>query len=77
MKMKQIFSLLLCVLLILSVGITGFAAAEEKIDGSNWMSAVDGERKITALSIPGTHDSATVNADANAVSKTQSLTVTE
>lgn len=30
------------------------------------MSAVDGTRKITSLTVPGTHDSATVNADANA-----------
>lgn len=34
-------------------------------------------QKITSLTIPGTHDSATMNADANAVSRTQSLTVAE
>ncbi|MGN1194936.1 MAG: phosphatidylinositol-specific phospholipase C domain-containing protein [Acutalibacteraceae bacterium] len=77
MKQKRLISLILTVLLVFSIGVTGLAAAEEQIDGSNWMSAIDGEKKITAITIPGTHDSATVNADANAVSRTQSLTIAE
>ena len=77
MKTNRIISLVLAVLLIFSLGITGFATdSESKVCGSNWMSAVDGKKRITALTVPGTHDSATANADLNAVSKTQSLSIT-
>lgn len=76
MKTKRVICVVLAVLLIFSVSVTGFAAQETKISGSNWMSAISGETKITAINIPGTHDSATANADANAVSKTQSLSIT-
>ena len=75
MKTKRVVSIILAALLIISVGITGFAANDEAIDGSNWMSAIDGEKRITAINIPGTHDSATVNADTNTVSRTQSLSI--
>lgn len=34
------------------------AATLSKIDGSNWMSKLDDDELVSALSIPGTHDSA-------------------
>ncbi len=47
------------------------------INGSNWMSAIDGNTPITALNIPGTHDSATKYCDFSLFSQTQSLTIEE
>lgn len=76
MKAKRIISIVLTALIIFSVAVTAFAAEEAAVSGSNWMSAIDGEKKITAITVPGTHDSATANADFNSASRTQSLSVT-
>lgn len=48
-----------------------------KINGSDWMSAIDGAIPITALNIPGTHDSATKYCIFSLFSQTQSLTIEE
>lgn len=47
------------------------------INGSNWMSAIDGATSITALNVPGTHDSATKYCAFSLFSQTQSLTIEE
>ena len=47
------------------------------VNGSNWMSALDGAIPITALNIPGTHDSVTKYCTFSLFSQTQSLTVEE
>lgn len=41
----------------------------------NWMKNISDDKKITAINIPGTHDSACCNIDFAFISKTQSLTV--
>lgn len=50
---------------------------KEIINGSNWMSATDGTIPITALNIPGTHDSSTKYCIFSLFSQTQSLTIEE
>lgn len=47
------------------------------INGSNWMSAINGSTPITALNIPGTHDSTTKFCAFSLFSQTQSLTIEE
>lgn len=42
---KKTLSLLLAIVLIFSFAGTAFAYDQQKIDGSNWMSAVDGSKK--------------------------------
>lgn len=74
---KKPLSLLLAIVLIFSFAGTAFSYDQQKFDGSNWMSAVDGSKKITQINMPATHDSATRNVDAALTSKTQKLAITE
>ncbi|MCM1364251.1 MAG: phosphatidylinositol-specific phospholipase C domain-containing protein [Faecalibacterium sp.] len=74
MSIKKILSVLLTVLLICSLTITAFAA-DQQVGGANWMSTVDGNKKITSINIPGTHDSATRNNSIALISTTQNLSI--
>ncbi len=49
----------------------------DNINGSNWMSFVDGRTPITALNIPATHDSATQFCSFSLFSRTQTLSIGE
>lgn len=72
-KLSAVF--LVMVILLISV-IPAFAADNE-INGKNWMSNLDGSKKITEINIPGTHDSCTQNIILSPVLKTQSHSVYE
>ena len=78
-KLKKIISLILAAVIMISFGVTAFAQTNEtNINGSNWMSALNGENPVTAINMPGTHDSASKNAlPFNAVTSTQNKTILE
>lgn len=42
---------------VVEQSITGSAPDFSKLNGTNWMSGVDGQRKLSDINIPGTHDS--------------------
>lgn len=71
-------SLILCFLLILSL-IPAPAMAAEPMTGCNWMSYVDDEASLTALNIPGSHDSgaAFVCCVLKPLAQTQKLSIRE
>lgn len=46
-------------------------------EGTNWMSFIQGERKLSALSIPGTHDAGARYEPVSGTAKTQNLTIAE
>lgn len=75
----KIFALVLTIIftvsLLFSFSVGTFAANE--VTGNNWMSAVDGSLRITALNIPGSHASATQNVSSSVVSRTQSLSIVQ
>jgi len=45
--------------------------------GSNWMGAIDGNKSLTQLSIPGTHDSGARYEPVSGTAKCQNLTIAE
>ena len=53
------------------------AATEHGVGGNGWMRKIDGETPITAINIPGTHDSATEYVSFAFVSRTQALSIAE
>ena len=57
--------------------ISNFSASAAEVGGSSWMSRIGGETPITAINIPGTHDSATKYVSFAFASKTQSLSIAE
>ena len=77
--MKKIISLIIAAVMMISFGVTAFAQTNEtNINGSNWMSALNGEELVTAINMPGTHDSASKNAlPFNVVTSTQNKTIIE
>lgn len=73
--MKKTLALILA-LLILSFSVLTVSAAENSgINGSNWQSAVDGSLPVTAINMPGTHDSAARYLYFSSRARTQSLSV--
>lgn len=53
-------ALALCMVLSACLGISSVQiAAEEDISSSDWMKYVDGDTKLSSVSVPGTHDSCT------------------
>ncbi|MGJ1269768.1 phosphatidylinositol-specific phospholipase C [Sphingobacterium spiritivorum] len=46
-------------------------------EGTNWMSFIQGERKLSSLSIPGTHDAGARYEPVSGTAKTQNLTIAE
>lgn len=72
-KTKKLLGLILAAVMLMSLCVCAFASAD--VTGANWMSAVSDNTKITALNIPGTHDSATQNIFFSAIAKTQDLSI--
>ncbi|MGN1419797.1 MAG: phosphatidylinositol-specific phospholipase C domain-containing protein [Acutalibacteraceae bacterium] len=72
---KKILSFILSAMMIFSLAAVCFAADEQSVTGSNWMSTLEDSRPITAINMPGTHDSATQNVNFSAFARTQSLSV--
>ncbi len=77
---KKILSILLALVMAIAIAPVAVFAEDEvsgcsEIDGSNWMSAVDGSSLITAVNIPGTHDSATAYCTFSLISQTQFLNI--
>ncbi|MGN0468434.1 MAG: phosphatidylinositol-specific phospholipase C domain-containing protein [Acutalibacteraceae bacterium] len=72
---KKTLSFILSVIMVFSLAAVCFAADEQSITGSNWMSTLDDSRLITAINMPGTHDSATQNVNFSAFARTQSLSI--
>lgn len=72
--MKKTLAVILA-LLILSFSVLTFSAENGGINGSNWQSAVDGSLPITAINMPGTHDSAARYLYFSTRARTQSLSV--
>ncbi len=73
--MKKTLAIILA-LLILSFSVLTVSAVENGgINGSNWQSAVDGSLPITAINMPGTHDSAARYLYFSTRARTQSLSV--
>ena len=52
-------------------------ATEYGVGGNGWMSRIGGETPITAINIPGTHDSATEYVSYAFISRTQTLSIAE
>lgn len=70
---KKLLGAALAAIMLMLLCTGAFASSD--ITGANWMSAVSDDTKITALNIPGTHDSATQNASFSAISQTQDLSI--
>lgn len=49
----------------------------DKINGANWMSGLCSDLPITAINMPGTHDSATKYVRFKPICNTQNLTIEE
>ena len=49
----------------------------DKINGANWMSGLCSDLPITAVNMPGTHDSATKYVRFKPICNTQNLTIEE
>ena len=50
---------------------------KDKINGANWMSSLCSDLPITAINMPGTHDSATKYVRFKPICNTQNLTIEE
>lgn len=78
--MKKLFVRALSLVIILTLLISCFsvsAFASKGVSPNNWMSAVKSSTPITAINIPGTHDTATQYVTASYFSQTQSLSIKE
>lgn len=71
-KLLRFVSLALASFVLGGISTCAFAEeSESEIDGSNWMSAIKPEVPITAINMPGTHDSSTKYVDISPIFKTQ------
>lgn len=75
-SIKKLSAVLLSVAILLISVIPAFAADSE-ISGKNWMGNLSDSKKITEITVPGTHDSCTKYVDFSFISKTQSLSIYE
>lgn len=86
--MKAIFPYILLLSVVItscnSLGIGGLAANQELVpvrqeaaQGTNWMKSIPGERKLSTLSIPGTHGSGGRFEPLLGTAKTQNLSIAE
>lgn len=74
--MKKITAIFLTLVFVFLLAFSA-TAENDVVDGSNWMSAVDGSVPITAISMPGTHDSATQYASMSIIARTQTMSIIE
>lgn len=72
--MKKTLAILLA-LIVLSLSAVSVAAATDGINGANWLSALDDSLPITAINMPGTHDSAARYVNFSSLARTQSLSI--
>ena len=76
MKNKLITTI--CILVALTLSILAFAPFDcGKLDGSNWMSQLNGDLELNQVSIPGSHDSGATHSIGDVAGKCQSLSVGE
>lgn len=80
--MKKMIKVLLPIILIVAVAVGVVLmplGKSEKITDTvdNWMSNISDDTPLSAINIPGTHDSATKFVMASAISRTQNLSVYE
>ena len=73
--LRKIISIMMAVIMVVMVG--AILVSAEGITADAWMSAISDETMITAINIPGTHDSAARYVTTAAVAQTQSLTIVE
>jgi hypothetical protein len=77
-KLLRFVSLALASFVLGGISTCAFAEeSESEIDGSNWMSAIKPDVPITAVNMPGTHDSSTKYVDISPIFKTQDGSVSE
>lgn len=77
-KILKIVSIVLVSLMLAGIGSFAFAdEAGSGINGSNWMSSIRSDVPITAINMPGTHDSATKYVNFSLISKTQDGSIAE
>lgn len=77
-KLLRFVSLALASFVLGGISTCAFAEeSESEIDGSNWMSAIKPDVPITAINMPGTHDSSTKYVDISPIFKTQDGSVSE
>ncbi len=80
-KPARLLSLILAILVLAGSAMCASAqtaptqSAESEIGSSNWMSSIRSDVPITAINIPGTHDSATKYAVYSLFAKTQDDTI--
>ncbi len=75
--MKKTLSVILALFMALSVLAFAVSAQGTAINGANWMSTLEGSVPITAINMPGTHDSMTQYASASVIARTQTMSVSE
>ena len=75
--MKKIFSYIVSIAIIFSIALFSLAPIESPITnkGVRWMAALEDDRAINELSIPGTHDSGATHSIADVAGKCQSLSI--
>lgn len=74
--MKKILSVILCVLLLFSVSVVGFAQSAN-VNGCNWMSIIKDDTSLADISMPGTHDTAAQYVAFGIKSRCQDKTIPE
>lgn len=75
--MKKTLSVILALLMALSVFAFAVSAEGAAINGANWMSTIKGSVPVTAINMPGTHDSMTQYVPASIIARTQTMSVSE
>lgn len=75
--MKKTLSVILALFLVLSVFVFAASAKGTELNGANWMSTIDGSVPVTAINMPGTHDSMARYVPASIVARTQTMSVSE
>lgn len=75
-SVKKLSAVLLAITILLVSVIPAFAAdSAQEMNGTNWMEFIDGSKKITEITIPGTHDSCTQYVGLSFIYRTQFLSV--
>lgn len=72
--MKKASAIILSAIILIASAIS-VSALSGNINGANWMSSLNGSVPITAINIPGTHDSATQYVSFSRFARTQSMSI--
>jgi 1-phosphatidylinositol phosphodiesterase len=73
----KMFKKALLFVVVVFVCVTSLASTSMAYSNSNWMGAISDQTSLSALSIPGTHDSGARYESINSTAKTQELTISE